>query len=103
MAFAAAVALLVTVATRSVVSGVLIGASTVPLMAALRLKETALWNFYLHLQNVQLQLTGQSTAVLTRLYEFDMSARASAWILGTELTVLFVSAYLVFRRQEIVY
>jgi ABC-type transport system involved in multi-copper enzyme maturation permease subunit len=103
MAFAAAVALLVTVATRSVASGVLIGASTVPLMAALRLKETALWNFYLHLQNVQLQLTGQSTTALTRLYEFDMSARASAWILGTELTVLFVGAYVVFRRQEIVY
>lgn len=103
MAFAAAVAPLISVATRSVVSGVLIGASVVPLMAALRFKETAPWNFYVHLQNVQLQLTGQPTTVLTRLYEFDMSARASVWILGTELIVLFVGAYLVFRRQEIVY
>ena len=103
MAFAAAVAVLVTVAARSSVVGVLIGTTAVPLMAALRFKETALWNFYLHLQNVQLQLTGQSTTVLTRLYEFDMSVRASASILGTELIILLVSAYLVFRRQEIVY
>lgn len=103
MAFAAAVALLVTVAARSVVSGVLVGTTVVPLMVALRFKETALWNFYVHLQNVQLQLTGQPTTMLARLYDLDMSAGASASVLGVELAVLLVVAYLVFRRQEIVY
>jgi hypothetical protein len=104
MAFAAAMAFMVTVASRSVVFGVAIGTLTQPLLAAIRFKETAAWIPYLHLENLQSRLlSGRASPFLLQIYEFDMSARASAAIVAGELLVIVAVAYLVFRRQEIVY
>jgi ABC-type transport system involved in multi-copper enzyme maturation permease subunit len=102
MTFAAAIALLVTVFARAVTIGVLVGATATPLMMVLRFKETASWNYYLHLQNVQAYVAGQPAALL-RLYEFDSTALTSTMTLAGELLTLLITAYLVFRRQEIVY
>jgi hypothetical protein len=71
---------------------------------AIRFKETARWIPYVHLQNIEERLlTGRPGTFLARFLDFDMSARASAGVLGVELLVLLAIAYLVFRRQEIVY
>jgi hypothetical protein len=69
----------------------------------LRFRETALWNYYGHLQNVELYLSGMPRAVLLRRYEFDLSVSTSVWMLAVELLAVIIVAYLVFRRQEIVY
>jgi hypothetical protein len=41
--------------------------------------------------------------MLLRLYEFDLSVRTSLMMLAVELAAIALVAYLVFRRQEIVY
>jgi ABC-type transport system involved in multi-copper enzyme maturation permease subunit len=80
------------------------GATTTGLFSSIRFKETAAWIPYVHLENLQSRLlNGGPTPSLMRLYEFDMSARASAGILVCELLVILGVAYVVFRRQEIVY
>jgi ABC-type transport system involved in multi-copper enzyme maturation permease subunit len=103
MAFAAAIALTVTLASRSMTLGVLTGVMTLPVFEALRFKEAALWNYYGHLQNVELYLSGKPRTVLLRVYEFDLSVRTSVGMLAVELAAIAIVAYLVFRRQEIVY
>jgi len=104
MLFGAAVGLVVTVASRSVTFGTLTGALTLPLLAALRFKETAAWIPYVHLDNLTTRLlTGEAPMVLKRVYDFEMSAQASAAILALELGVLLSVAYAIFRKQEIVY
>jgi len=104
MAFAAAVGMTVTVATRSVAFGTLTGAFTLPVLSAIRFKETASWIPYVHLENLTSRLlTGQPARGLKQLYDFEMSARASAGIVTLELFVILAVAFLVFRRQEIVY
>ena len=103
MAFAAGIALMVTLASRSMMLGVLTGVMTLPVLEALRFKETALWNYYGHLQNVELYLSGRPRTMLLRVYEFDLSVRTSVWMLAVELSAILIVAYLVFRRQEIVY
>jgi ABC-type transport system involved in multi-copper enzyme maturation permease subunit len=104
MAFAAVVGMAVTVATRSVAFGTLSGSFMLPVLSAIRFKETAVWIPYVHLQNIEERLLyGRPTPILERLYEFSMSGRASAAIVGVELLVLLAIAYAIFRRQEIVY
>ena len=104
MAFAAAIGLTITIASRSVAFGALMGALAQPFFMAIRFKETARWIPYVHLQNIEERLlTGRPGTFLARFLDFDMSARASAGVLGVELLVLLAIAYLVFRRQEIVY
>src|SRR6266853_260334 len=102
MAFAAAIALTITVASRSVVFGMLTGALALPLFSAIRFKETAFWIPYVHLENIQSRLlTGRANPILVRLYEFDMPARTSAAVIAIELAVVLGIALVVFRRQEI--
>ena len=48
-------------------------------------------------------MTGQPSPFLRQAFEFQMSARASAGVIGLELLLLLATAYAVFRRQEIVY
>jgi len=104
MAFAGAIAFTITVVSRSVVFGMLTGALALPLFAAIRFKETASWIPNVHLDNIQSRLlTGQPNPLLRQLYDFDMSAAASAAIIGVELAVVLGIGLLVFRRQEIVY
>lgn len=104
MAFSAAIGLALTVVSRSVVFGMLTGTLVLPLLSAIRFKETAWWIPYVHLENLQSRLlTGEPSRGLKILYAFDMSARASATILGVELLAIIALAYAVFRRQEIVY
>jgi ABC-type transport system involved in multi-copper enzyme maturation permease subunit len=104
MAFAATIGLTITIVSRSVAFGTLTGALAQPFFMAIRFKETARWIPYVHLQNIEERLlTGRPSVFLTRFLEFDMSARASAGVLGIELLVLLAIAYLVFKRQEIVY
>jgi ABC-type transport system involved in multi-copper enzyme maturation permease subunit len=104
MAFAAVIGLTITIATRSVAFGTLTGALAQPLFLAIRFKETAPWIPYVHLQNVEERLmTGRPSAFLAAALDFHMSARASLGVLGAELLTLLAIAYLVFRRQEIVY
>jgi ABC-type transport system involved in multi-copper enzyme maturation permease subunit len=104
MAFAAAIGLTLTVVTRSVAFGTLTGALAQPLFSAIRFKETAPWIPYVHLENLQSRLlTGQPSPFLKQAYEFQMSGRASAGVLGLELLVVLGIALVVFRRQEIVY
>lgn len=104
MAFAAAIGLTVTVASRSVAFGTLMGALALPLFSAIRFKETARWIPYVHLENLQSRLlSGQPSPFLKQLYEFEMSARASTGVLALEMLVVLAIAYAVFRRQEIVY
>jgi ABC-type transport system involved in multi-copper enzyme maturation permease subunit len=104
MAFAAAIGLTVTVATRSVAFGTLLGALALPLCSAIRFKETAWWIPYVHLENLQSRLlSGQPSPFLKQLYEFEMSVGASAGVLVLELLVVLTVGYIVFRRQEIVY
>jgi ABC-type transport system involved in multi-copper enzyme maturation permease subunit len=104
MAFAAAIGFTVTVVSRSVVFGTLTGVLALPLLSAIRFKETAAWIPYVQLENLQSRLmNGQPSPIFLRLYELDVSARASAGIVSIELVVILVVAYLVFRRQEIVY
>ena len=104
MAFAALIGLTVTVASRSVAFGTLTGALAQPLCLAIRVKETASWIPYVHLQNVEERLlTGRPSPLLTRFLEFNMSARASTGVIVLELFVLLALAYVVFRRQDIVY
>jgi ABC-type transport system involved in multi-copper enzyme maturation permease subunit len=104
MAFAAVIGFTVTVASRSVAFGTLTGALAEPLFMAIRFKETAPWNPYVHLQNVEDQLlTGKPSPFLTGALELHMSVRASTGVLAVELLVLLAVAYAVFRRQEIVY
>jgi ABC-type transport system involved in multi-copper enzyme maturation permease subunit len=104
MAFAGAIAFTITIVSRSVVFGMLTGALSMPLLAAIRFKETASWIPLLHLDNLQSRLlTGQPSPSLRQLYDFDMSAGASAAVLGLELAAVLAVALVVFRRQEIVY
>ena len=104
MAFAAATGFTITVVSRSVVFGMLTGALALPLLMAIRFKETASWIPYVHLENIQWRLlTGRPGPMLRQLYEFNMSGRASAAIVAFELAVVLGIALLVFRRQEIVY
>lgn len=104
MAFAAAIGLTVTVASRSVAFGTLLGALALPLFSAIRFKETAWWIPSVHLENLQSRLlNGHPSPFLKGLYEFDVSARASAGVLVLELLVVLAVGYAVFRRQEIVY
>jgi ABC-type transport system involved in multi-copper enzyme maturation permease subunit len=104
MAFAAAIGLTVTVVSRSVAFGTLVGALALPLFSAIRFKETAWWIPYVHLENLQSRLlSGQPSPFLRRLYEFEMSARASMGVLALEMLVVLAVGYAVFRRQEIVY
>jgi ABC-type transport system involved in multi-copper enzyme maturation permease subunit len=104
MAFAAAVGIVVTVATRSVAFGTLTGAFTLPVLSAIRFKETAAWIPYIHLENVTARLlTGRPPVMLKTIYDFEMSGRASAGIVTLELLVVLAVAFLIFRRQEIVY
>ena len=84
--------------------GTLTGALAEPLFMALRFKETAPWNPYVHMQNVEDQLlSGKASRFLTDALELHMSVRASTGILVLELVVLLAVAYAVFRRQQIVY
>jgi ABC-type transport system involved in multi-copper enzyme maturation permease subunit len=103
MAFAAAIALMVTMASRTMILGVLTGVLALPVLEQLRFKETALWNYYGHLQNVELYLSGLPRTMLLRRYEFDLSVSTSIWMLVLEMLAVIIAAYLVFRRQEIVY
>jgi len=104
MAFAAVIGLTITVVSRSVAFGTLTGALAQPLFLAIRVKETAPWIPYVHLQNVEERLlTGHPSQFLAAALDFHMSAQASASVLGVELLALLAIAYLVFRRQEIVY
>jgi len=104
MVFAAVIGLTITVASRSVAFGTITGALALPLCLAIRVKDTAPWIPYVHLQNVEERLlTGQPSPLLTRFLEFNMSARASTGIISVELLVLLAVAYVLFRRQEIVY
>jgi hypothetical protein len=104
MAFSAAIGLALTVVSRSVVFGMLTGTLALPLLSAIRFKETAWWIPYVHLENLQSRLlTGEPSRTLKILYAFDMSARASAAIVGVELLAIIALAYVVFLRQEIVY
>jgi hypothetical protein len=41
--------------------------------------------------------------MLLRRYEFDLSVSTSIWMLVLEMLAVIIAAYLVFRRQEIVY
>ena len=104
MAFAAVVGMAVTVATRSVAFGTLSGSFMLPVLSAIRFKETAVWIPYIHLQNIEERLIfGRPSPMLVNLYAFSMSGRASAVIVSAELLVLLAVAYAIFRRQEIVY
>ena len=104
MAFAAVIGFTVTIASRSVAFGTLTGALAEPLFMSLRFKETATWNPYVHLQNVEDQLlTGKASLFLTGALDFHMSIRASTGVLAVELVVLVAVAYAIFRRQQIVY
>ena len=104
MAFAAVVGMAVTLATRSVAFGTLSGSFLMPVLSAIRFKETAAWIPYVHLQNIEERLLfGRPNPMLARLYEFSMSGRVSAAIVSVELLVVFAVAYAIFRRQEIVY
>jgi hypothetical protein len=104
MAFAAAIGLTVTVVSRSVAFGTLMGALAFPLFTAIRFKETAWWIPYVHLENLQSRLlSGRPSPFLKQLYEFEMSARASSGVLALELLAVLAVGYAVFRRQEIVY
>ena len=104
MAFAGVIGLTVTVVSRSVAFGTLTGALAQPLFMAIRFKETAAWIPYVHLQNVEERLlTGRPSPFLTGFLGLNMSARASGGVLAVELLVLLAIAYVVFRRQEIVY
>jgi ABC-type transport system involved in multi-copper enzyme maturation permease subunit len=104
MAFAAVIGFTVTIVSRSVAFGTLTGTLAEPLFMALRFKETAPWNPYVHLQNVEDQLlTGKTSLFLTTGLDFHMSLRASVGVLALELLVLLAVAYAVFKRQEIVY
>lgn len=104
MAFAAAIAMTVTVASRSSVFGMLAGVMWLPVLAAIRFKETASWIPMVHLQNIEERLLfGRPSPFLRSIYDFSMSGRASAAILGVELLAVLAAALLVFRRQEIVY
>ena len=59
---------------------------------------------YVHLDNIESRLlTGLPNPALSSLYNFSMSAEASAAIVILELAVVLGIALLVFRRQEIVY
>ena len=74
------------------------------MFAAIRFKETASWIPYVHLENIQSRLlTGRPSPALMRLYEFNMSGRASAAVAAFELAAVLGIALIVFRRQEIVY
>jgi ABC-type transport system involved in multi-copper enzyme maturation permease subunit len=104
MAFAAAIGLTVTVVSRSVAFGTLMGALAFPLFTAIRFKETASWIPYVHLENLQSRLlSGYPSPFLKQVYAFEMSARASTGVIALELLVVLAVAYAVFRRQEIVY
>jgi len=104
MAFAAVVGMAVTVATRSVAFGTLSGSFMLPVLSAIRFKETAVWIPYIHLQNIEERLIfGRPSPMLVNLYAFSMSGRASAVIVSAELLVLLAVAYAIFRLQEIVY
>jgi ABC-type transport system involved in multi-copper enzyme maturation permease subunit len=104
MAFAAVIALTITIVSRSVAFGTLTGALAQPLFLAIRFKETAAWIPYVHLQNVEERLlTGHPSPFLGAALDFHMSARASGGVLAAELLALLAIAYLVLRRQEIVY
>ena len=104
MAFAAAIAFTITVVSRSVVFGMLTGAFALPLFSAIRFKETAPWIPYVHFENIQSRLlTGRPSRALAQLYDFSMSGRASAGVVASELLVVLAIAFVVFRRQEIVY
>lgn len=104
MAFAAAIGFTVTIASRSVAFGTLTGAFAQPFFVAIRFKETASWIPYVHLQNLEERLlTGKPSLFLTAALDFHMSATASAFVIAVELLVLVTVAWVVFRRQEIVY
>lgn len=104
MAFAAAVAMTVTLASRSSVFGMLSGVMLLPVLAAIRFKETASWIPLVHLQNIEEKLLfHKASPFLASVLDFHMSGRASAAILGGELLVVLAAAVLIFRRQEIVY
>jgi len=104
MALAAIVGFVVTVASRSVAFGSIAGAFMLPLLSALRFKETAAWIPYVHLDNLTTRLiTGKPAPYLKALYDFDWSARASAGVFTLEIAVLLAVAYVIFKRQEIVY
>ena len=104
MAFAAMMGFTITVVSRSAVFGMLAGALAQPFLLAIRFKETASWIPYVHLDNIQMRLmTGHANPMLSQLYEFNWSGRASAGVLALELAVLCVIALVVFQRQEIVY
>jgi ABC-type transport system involved in multi-copper enzyme maturation permease subunit len=104
MAFAAAIALTLTVVSRSVVFGMLTGALALPLFSAIRFRETALWIPYVHLENIQSRLlTGHPSPALLQSYDFSLSAGWSAAVVACELAVLLTVALAAFRRQEIVY
>jgi ABC-type transport system involved in multi-copper enzyme maturation permease subunit len=104
MAFAAAVAMTVTLASRSSVFGMLAGVMWLPVLAAIRFKETASWIPLVHLQNIQEKLLfHRASPFLASALDFHMSGRASAAILGIELLVVLAAALAIFRRQEIVY
>lgn len=71
---------------------------------AIRFKETASWIPYVHLENLEERfLSGKPSLFLTAALDFHMSAGASIGVIACELLVLFVVAYAVFRRQQIVY
>jgi ABC-type transport system involved in multi-copper enzyme maturation permease subunit len=104
MAFAAVIGFTITIVSRSVAFGTLTGALAEPLLMSIRFKETAPWNPYVHLQNVEDRLlTGKASPFLTGALDFHMSLRASTGVIAVELLVLLAVAYAVFRRQEIVY
>jgi len=104
MAFVAAVAMTVTLASRSSVFGMLAGVMFVPVLAAIRFKETAAWIPMVHLQNIEEKLLfHKASPFLATALDFHMSGRASAAVLGAELLVLLAAAYMIFKRQEIVY
>jgi ABC-type transport system involved in multi-copper enzyme maturation permease subunit len=104
MAVAASLAMTVTVASRSSVFGMLAGVMVLPVLAAIRFKETASWIPLVHLQNIEEKLLfHRASPFLANALDFHMSGRASAAILGLELLVVLAVALVIFRRQEIVY
>lgn len=67
MAFAAAVAMTITVVSRSVVFGMLTGVLMQPLLMAIRFTETVKWIPYVHLDNIQSRSAHRTSARLLQI------------------------------------